>query len=84
MGPDIGVEFIHKTVGDAFQPRSTEWDCFELQTGSGTKEDANKRLVATRDEIPETLWQAYEADTDREASNKDTVAESSDHTSEGH
>ncbi|WP_122089160.1 hypothetical protein [Halalkalicoccus subterraneus] len=83
MGHGLGVEFTHKTVGDAFEALSTEWEAFELQAGSGTKEGANKRLVATADSIPDALWELYEADTGEKASTKDTVAESSDHTNEG-
>ncbi|ADJ13924.1 hypothetical protein [Halalkalicoccus jeotgali] len=83
MGHGLGIEFTHKTVGDAFTDLATEWDAFELQTGSGTKEGANKRLVATKETIPEALWELYEADTGEEASEENAVAESSDHLTEG-
>ena len=78
MGHGLGVEFTHKTVGDAFQALVTEWDAFELQAGSGTKEGENKRLVATKETIPEALWDIYEAETETEAAREDTVVESSD------
>lgn len=82
MGRGLGIEFTHKTVGDAFQALTTEWDAFELQAGSGTKEGANKRLVATADAIPDALWQVYEADTGERATREDTVDESSDNSNE--
>jgi hypothetical protein len=84
MGHGLSVEFTHKTVGDAFQSLTTEWNAFELQAGSGTKEGANKRLVATNDEIPEALWQVYEAETNREAIEEDAFVESSNHTNGDH
>ena len=83
MGHGLGVEFTHKTVGDAFQALTTEWDAFELQAGSGTKEGANKRLVATNDAIPEALWEIYEAETGTETTREDTVVESSDRSDGG-
>jgi hypothetical protein len=76
--------FKDKTVDDAFQSLTIEWKAFELQAGSGTKEGANKRLVATKAEIPEALWQVYEAKANREAIEEDTFAESSNQTNEGH
>ncbi|WP_336361977.1 hypothetical protein [Halalkalicoccus salilacus] len=78
MGHGLGVDFTHKTVGDAFHTLATEWDCFKLQDGSGTKEGANKRLVAAGDDVPDALWTIYEAETGEEAIGRDTVAESSD------
>ncbi|KYH24908.1 hypothetical protein HAPAU_30000 [Halalkalicoccus paucihalophilus] len=84
MGRGIGVEFTHKTVGDAFHALTTEWDAFELQAGSGTKEGANKRLVATKKTIPDALWEVYEAETGEEASEENAFAESSDHITESH
>ncbi|MFC6905795.1 hypothetical protein [Halalkalicoccus tibetensis] len=83
MGYGLGAEFTHKTVGDAFEALATEWDAFELQAGSGTKEGANKRLVATNNAIPEVLWQAYDSETNMEATREDTVAESSDRNNGG-
>ena len=80
MGHGLGVEFTHKTVDDGFHALASEWDCFEFQEGSGTKEGANKRLVATREAIPTALWESYRAETDGEATVEDTVAESSEHT----
>lgn len=82
MGHGLGVEFTHKTVGDAFHALATEWDCFELQAGSGTKEGANKRLIATKEMIPDALWEVYEAETGEEATEENAFAESSDHTTE--
>jgi hypothetical protein len=82
MGHGLGVEFTHKTVGDAFRALATEWDPFELQDGSGTKEGPNKRLVAAGDAIPDALWQVYEAGTDGTATGKDAVVESSDPSNE--
>lgn len=38
MGHGLGVEFTHKTVGDAFRALAIEWNAFELQAGSGTKD----------------------------------------------
>lgn len=87
MGHGLGIEFTHKTVGDAFDALATEWNAFELQDGSGTKDGPNKRLVATAETIPDALWQVYEAETDgtdETASEADTVSESSDRTTEGH
>ena len=84
MGHGLGVEFTHKTVGDAFHALSTEWDAFELQDGSGTKEGANKRLVATADSIPDALWKVYEAETGETASEENAFAESSEHATEVH
>lgn len=83
MGHGIGVDFTHKTVGDAFHALATEWDAFELQAGSGTKEGANKRLVATSETIPDALWELYAADTGTEATREDSVTESSDRPDEG-
>ena len=83
MGHGLGVEFTHKTVGDAFRALITKWQCFELQDGSGTKEGTNKRLVATDDAIPDALWQIYEAETDEKVTKETTVAESSDQTPGG-
>ncbi|WP_336343310.1 hypothetical protein [Halalkalicoccus ordinarius] len=83
MGHGLGVEFTHKTIGDAFRALATEWDCFELQDGSGTKEGANKRLVATGDDVPEALWQLYEAETGEEATRENAFAESSDRPNRG-
>lgn len=82
MGHGLGVELTHKTVGDAFHALATEWDCFEYREGSGTKEGPNKRLVATDDAIPDTLWQVYEAETGETATNEDAVAESSERSNE--
>lgn len=78
MGHGLGIEFTHKTVGDAFSALVTEWDAFELQDGSGAKEGPNKRLVATKEAIPEALWTIYRAETGEETARTDTVAESSD------
>jgi hypothetical protein len=58
-------------------------DCFELQAGSGTKEGANKRLVATKETIPEALWEIYEAEIGTGATREDTVIESSDRSDGG-
>ncbi len=82
MGYGLGVDFTHKTVGDAFRTLTTEWDCFELQDGSGTKEGPNKRLVASDDAIPKALWECYRADTAKTATPETTVGESSDDTNE--
>ena len=82
MGHSLGVEFTHKTVGDAFHALATEWDAFELQDGSGTKEGANKRLVATNDAISEALWECYRAETDAEATGENAFAESSNRSNE--
>ncbi|MFC6905809.1 hypothetical protein [Halalkalicoccus tibetensis] len=84
MGRGLDLELTHKTVGDAFQSLTTEWNAFKLQAGSGTKEGTNKRLVATNDEIPEALWQVYEAETGQEVIEESTFVESSDQTNEGH
>ena len=82
MGHGFGVEFTHKTVGDAFHALMTEWNCFELQDGSGTKAGTNKRLVATNDAISEALWECYRAETDAEATRENAFAESSDDVNE--
>ncbi|ADJ13940.1 hypothetical protein [Halalkalicoccus jeotgali] len=82
MGHGLGIDFTHKTVGDAFQALATEWDAFELQDGSGTKEGANKRLVATADAISDALWDVYRAETGEKATGEDTVVESSEHAIE--
>ncbi|MDL5363413.1 hypothetical protein [Halalkalicoccus sp. NIPERK01] len=82
MGHALGVEFTHKTVGDAFRALATQWGAFELQAGSGTKEGANKRLVATAEAIPDALWELYDADTGEKASTENAVAESSDDATE--
>lgn len=37
------------------------------------KEGANKRLVAAGDAISDALWQVYEAETGRKATDEDTV-----------
>ena len=78
MGHGLGVEFTHKTVGDAFHALATEWDCFELQEGSGTKDGANKRLVATNETIPDAVWKIYAAETDDTATEGDAFVESSE------
>ena len=83
MGHGLGVEFTHKTVGDAFYALDTEWDCFELQNGSGTKEGANKRLVGAGEAIPEMLWELYRAETGKETTKEDTFTESSESTNGG-
>lgn len=83
MGRGLGIEFTHKTVGDAFGALATEWDAFELQEGSGTKEGANKRLVALNDSVPEVLWQAYDSEISPEVIQGDTVVESSDRRNGG-
>jgi hypothetical protein len=44
---------------------------------------ANKRLVATKDAIPEALWELYEADSSQEAIGENAFVERSDRTSEG-
>jgi hypothetical protein len=80
MGHGLGVEFTHKTVGDAFYALATEWDCFEYREGSGTKEGANKRLVAAGDVIPDALWLLYKADTGGTATDEDPFVESSENT----
>jgi hypothetical protein len=84
MGHAIGVEFTHKTVGDAFQALTAEWDCFEVQKGSGTKEGANKRLVAVDDDVSDALWQIYEAEISAEATAENDFVESSESTYGGH
>lgn len=82
MGHGLGVEFTHKTVGDAFHALMTEWDCFELQSGSGTKEGSNKRLIATKEMIPDALWEVYRAETGEEATGENAFAESSEYATE--
>jgi uncharacterized small protein (DUF1192 family) len=84
MGHGIGVELTHKTVDDAFRALADEWDCFEFQHGSGTKEGANKRLVATNDAIAEALWEIYQAETGKEAKRPATSVESSERSNGGH
>jgi hypothetical protein len=32
MGHGLGVEFTHKTVGDAFRALATEWGAFDSRT----------------------------------------------------
>lgn len=76
MGHGLGIEFTHKTVGDAFQALVAEWDCFELRDGSGTKEGENKRLVGANETIPEALWEIYRAETDAKATKTDCFDES--------
>ena len=83
MGHGLGIVFTHKTVGDAFRALATEWGTFELQQGSGTKKGANKRLVATKEAIPDALWEVYEADTGETATAEATVVESSDRPNGG-
>ena len=83
MGHGLGVEFTHKTVGDAFDALATEWDAFGLQDGSGTKEGPNKRLVAAGNDVPDALWTIYRAETGEEAIEEDAVAESSDRPNGG-
>lgn len=43
----------------------------------------NKRLIAAGDDIPDALWQSYEAETGETATDEDAVAESSDRSDEG-
>lgn len=66
----------------AFRALVTEWDCFKLQDGSGTKEGLNKRLVAADDATPDALWQIYAAETGETATIETTVAESSKRSNE--
>ena len=82
MGHGLGIEFTHKTVGDAFHALTTEWNAFDLQAGSGTKDGANKRLVAAGETIPDALWQIYEAETSEIATEENAFAESSDRSNE--
>lgn len=82
MGLGLGVEFTHKTVGDAFQALTTEWNCFEYREGSGTKEGDNKRLVADGEAISEALWQIYRG-TETKASTENAFEESSKDSTEG-
>lgn len=50
-----------RTVDDAFRALVTEWDAFTLEDGNGTKEGPNKRLVATKEAIPDALWEHFRA-----------------------
>lgn len=83
MGHGFGIELTHKTVGDAFGALAIEWDCFECQPGSGMKNGANKRLVAAGDDVPDALWQVYEAEIGEEATGRNAFAESSESTNGG-
>lgn len=77
MGHGLGIEFTHKTVGDAFRALTIGWDCFEYREGSGTKAGANKRLIAAESAIPDALWQRYVAETGETATGADAFSESS-------
>lgn len=78
MGHGFDVGFTHKTVGDAFHALATKWNCFESLKGSGTKDGANKRLVAAGNNVPDAFWQIYQAKTGSKATGEDAVAESSE------
>ena len=83
MGHGLGVDFTHKTVGDAFHALATEWECFKCQPGSGTKNGANKRLVAAGDDVPDALWQLHRTETGEEATGRHAFAENSESTNGG-
>ncbi|MFC7008705.1 hypothetical protein [Halalkalicoccus salilacus] len=83
MGHGLGVEFTHKTVGDAFDALAAEWDCFEHRDSSGTKTGANKQLIAAGSAVPDALWQIYAAETGETATEADAFIESSKDSSEG-
>jgi hypothetical protein len=83
MGHGLSVEFTHKTVGDAFRALATEWDCFEQRAGSGTKDGANKQLIAAGDDIPDALWRIYKSENRETATEGDAFVESSNKTNKG-
>jgi hypothetical protein len=55
-----------------------------LQDDSGKREGANKRLIATKQTIPDALWTVSEAETGETATGEDAVVESGDPSDEVH